>query len=237
MKILLITDHEEKALWDDWSEQMADRFSDIDLILSAGDLDADYLEFLVTMLNVPLVYIHGNHDASYQKEPPQGCIDADGTIVEIRCGNPSERIRILGLGGSMRYNEDAPYMFTEKEMKRRISGLRKTILKNIIKGKMRGTGAFEILLTHAPCSGYGDLDDLPHQGFECFSNLLNQRKPKLHVYGHVHKAYGEDHGSQELSDNEKTVLDNKQKGFRRIIVHPSGTLLVNADSYYVFEYE
>ena len=89
MKILVIADHEEKALWDDWSEQTAEQFSDIDLILSAGDLDADYLEFLVTMLNVPLVYVHGNHDESYQKNPPQGCIDADEKIVEIKCGDPS----------------------------------------------------------------------------------------------------------------------------------------------------
>ena len=110
MKILLLADHEEKILWDDWSEETAEQFSDIDLILSAGDLDANYLEFLVTMLNVPLVYVYGNHDESYQKAPPQGCIDADGTIVKIRCGNPLEKIRILGLGGSMRYNDDAPYM-------------------------------------------------------------------------------------------------------------------------------
>ena len=200
MKILVIADHEEKALWDDWSEEMAEQFSDIDLILSAGDLDADYLEFLVTMLNVPLVYVHGNHDESYQKNPPQGCIDADGKIVEIKCGDPSGRIRILGLGGSMRYNDDAPYMFT----------------KQGIKGKMKGQGAFEILLTHAPCKGCGDLEDLPHQGFACFNDLLNKRRPGLHVYGHVHRAYTED--------------------FRRTINHPSGTLLVNADNYYVIEY-
>ena len=59
MKILLIADHEDKALWDYWSKQTQDRLADVNLILSAGDLDADYLEFLVTMLNVPLVYRWG----------------------------------------------------------------------------------------------------------------------------------------------------------------------------------
>ena len=34
MKLLVIADNEEKALWDDWSEQTAEQFSDIDLILS-----------------------------------------------------------------------------------------------------------------------------------------------------------------------------------------------------------
>ena len=31
---------------------------------------------------------------------------------------------------------------------------------------------FDILLTHAPCRGYGDMEDLPHRGFECFNDLL-----------------------------------------------------------------
>ena len=228
MKILLLADHEEKILWDDWSEETAEQFSDIDLILSAGDLDADYLEFLVTMLNVPLVYVNGNHDESYQKAPPQGCIDADGTIVEIRCGNPLEKIRILGLGGSMRYNDDAPYMYTEKEMKRRIFGIRKTILKNKIQGKLKGQGTFEIFLTHSPCKGYGDLDDLPHQGFACFNDLLNRYRPALHVYGHTHRAYGS-------AGTEGTAAGAGIKGFRRKIKHPSGTTLINADSYFVLD--
>ena len=55
MKILLVADREERALWGAWSEDMRQRLSDVSLILSAGDLDPAYLEFLVTMLNVPLV--------------------------------------------------------------------------------------------------------------------------------------------------------------------------------------
>ncbi|HVH54112.1 MAG TPA: metallophosphoesterase, partial [Actinomycetota bacterium] len=35
-----------------------------DLVLSAGDLPFDYLEYLVTVLNVPLLYVPGNHDPS-----------------------------------------------------------------------------------------------------------------------------------------------------------------------------
>ena len=105
MKILLIADHEDKALWDYWSKQTQDRLADVNLILSAGDLDADYLEFLVTMLNVPLVYVHGNHDEAYLKEPPLGCIDADGRVVDVKGGKTTEQVRILGLGGSMRYKE------------------------------------------------------------------------------------------------------------------------------------
>lgn len=212
MKLLLIADNEEKYLWDDWNKKTAKELSDIGLILSAGDLDADYLEFLVTMLNVPLVYVRGNHDGMYDEKPPEGCIDADGEIIEVACGKGSakEKIRILGLGGSMRYRDYADDMYTEEEMAWRITGLRKVFFREMLKGKK----GFDILLTHAPCKGYGDMEDIAHTGFECFNRLLDKHRPKLHVYGHVHEEYGQ---------------------FKRTMEHPSGTQLINASGYYIVE--
>ena len=142
-------------------------------------------------------------------------------MVDVKGGKTTEQVRILGLGGSMRYKEYAPYMYSEKEMKKRIAGLKRTILKDALKGRLKGRRGIDILLTHAPCKGYGDLDDLPHQGFECFNDLLGRQHPKLHVYGHVHKDYGR--GGEASAD------------FQRTIRHPSGTLLVNADRSYVIE--
>mgnify|MGYP003305336121 CR=1 FL=1 len=112
MKVLLISDTEEKFLWENWTKATADMLADVE---SAGDLNHLYLEFIVTMLNVPLVYVRGNHDGSYDEEPPEGCEDADGKVVEVECGTGSSRqkIRILGLGGSMRYRNDAADMYTE----------------------------------------------------------------------------------------------------------------------------
>lgn len=212
MKLLLIADKEEKYLWDHWSQQTAEDLSDIGLILSAGDLNATYLEFLVTMLNVPLVYVRGNHDEMYEENPPEGCICADGEIVEVECyKDPLRRkVRILGLGGSMKYRDDSEDMYTEKEMSWRITRL----WKQFLRGRLRGKTGFDILLTHAPCKGHGDMDDLPHNGFECFNRLLEKYHPKLHVYGHIHREYG---------------------GFSRTITHPSGTLLVNANGYCIVE--
>ena len=86
MKILLISDTEERYLWDNWTEATAERLADVSLILSAGDLKHSYLEFLVTMLNVPLVYVRGNHDGGYDTDPPEGCDDADGKVLEVECG-------------------------------------------------------------------------------------------------------------------------------------------------------
>lgn len=41
MKILAIADTEERCLWECFRKE---RFEGVDLILSAGDLDPDYLE-------------------------------------------------------------------------------------------------------------------------------------------------------------------------------------------------
>ncbi len=273
MKILVISDHEEKALWDFWSRQTADRLSDISFILSAGDLDADYLEFLVTMLNVPLVYVHGNHDGAYLEKPPKGCINADGRVIDIKPEKDSETVRILGLGGSMRHRKNAPFMFSEYEMRKRIHGLRWTALKDAARGRLKGKKSIDILLTHAPCRGYGDLPDLPHRGFECFNWLLDRLQPRLHVYGHVHKGYGRSYSGQSHSGQsytgqsqsgqsytgqsnsvqshsvqgmpgqedsgfrqEESGSRQESSGFRRLMTHPSGTTLVNADGYLVLVY-
>lgn len=206
MKILLLADREERALWGDWSAGMKNRLSEVELILSAGDLDPDYLEFLVTMLNKPLVYVRGNHDGRYDEKPPLGCIDADEKIVEVA------GLRILGLGGSMRYKSGAPDMYTETEMRLRTYRVRGKMIAERIAGK---TSGFDILLTHAPCRGYGDMEDLPHQGFECFNRLLERYRPRLHCFGHVHQEYGQ---------------------FKRVHEHPSGTTLINACGYYIFDY-
>ena len=70
MKILAIADEECPALWDFY---VPGRLKEYDLILSCGDLKADYLSFLVTMARCPVLYVHGNHDTSYDRFPPEGC--------------------------------------------------------------------------------------------------------------------------------------------------------------------
>ena len=230
MKILLISDTEEKFLWENWTNATADLLSDVSLVLSAGDLNHLYLEFIVTMLNVPLVYVRGNHDGYYDEKPPEGCEDAEGNIIEVVCGkgDSSQTVRILGLGGSMRYRDDAKDMYTENEMQARIKGAERLIRKRrmirMLKGLITpGTKVlngeskpdFDILLTHAPCRGYGDMEDLPHRGFEFFNYLLNKYSPQLHCYGHVHQEYGD---------------------LKRRMQHPSGTLLINCSGHQIIDF-
>lgn len=171
MRILAISDEPSKRLW---GSLCREALAGIDLILSAGDLPAKYLSFLTCFTNAPIVYVPGNHDDRYEKEPPEGCLNADGKVLMAK------GVRILGLGGSIRYRPDGIHMYSEKEMASRISSLRRTL---------RATGGFDILLTHAPIRGVGDQEDLCHRGFECFGPLLDRYRPAVMVHGHVHQAY------------------------------------------------
>ena len=171
MKILLVSDEEDKYLWDFYKPG---RLKDIDLILSAGDLKAEYLSFLVTMANRPLLYVHGNHDGGYAQRPPEGCQCIDGKLVTVG------GLRILGLGGSALYN-GGPHQYTERQMRWRIHRLRL---------KLALTGGVDIVLTHAPVRGFGDEDNMTHRGFEAFLPLLDQYQPQYLVHGHIHQRYG-----------------------------------------------
>ena len=171
MKILLVSDEEDKYLWDFYRPG---RLKGIDLILSAGDLKAEYLSFLVTMANRPLLYVPGNHDGGYAQRPPEGCQCIDGKLVTVG------GLRILGLGGSALYN-GGPHQYTEKQMRRRIRRLRL---------KLALAGGVDIVLTHAPVRGFGDEDNMTHRGFEAFLPLLDQYQPRYLVHGHIHQRYG-----------------------------------------------
>ncbi len=170
MKILLISDEEDKYLWDYYRPGALE---DIDLILSAGDLKPDYLSFLVTMARCPLLYVHGNHDERYKKSPPEGCDCVDDRIITVN------GLRILGLGGAPRYN-DGPWQFTERQMTWRIRKLSR---------KIKIAGGVDLVLTHAPVRGYGDQENMAHRGFEAFLPLLDRWKPRYLIHGHVHQRY------------------------------------------------
>ena len=46
-----------------------EKLDGIDLILSSGDLNPHYLSFLATFTTAPVLYVHGNHDDKYEKDP------------------------------------------------------------------------------------------------------------------------------------------------------------------------
>lgn len=171
MKILFLADQECPYLWDYYQPGRLDGY---DLIISCGDLKPTYLSFLVTLANIPVLYVHGNHDARYSRTPPEGCDSIEDKLFTYK------GVRILGLGGSAFYS-GGPHQYTEKQMARRIRRLRWKIWK---------AGGIDIVVTHAPIAGYGDAEDYAHRGFSCFQDLILKYKPKYFVHGHVHLSYG-----------------------------------------------
>ena len=171
MRILALADEESPFLWDYFTP---DRLEGVDLILSCGDLSPHYLSFLATYARAPILYVHGNHDSCYQKTPPEGCICIEDRIYV------HNNVRVLGLGGSMRYKPGA-HQFTQREMSRRVRRL---------SPKLFWRGGIDVLLTHAPAFELGDGDDLPHTGFAAFLRLLDRWEPACFIHGHMHLSYG-----------------------------------------------
>ena len=195
MKIMAVADTELPYLYEYYNPQ---RTKGVDVIIACGDLKAKYLEFLTTVVNKPLFYVRGNHDTDFKEKPPEGCTCIDGRMYEFN------GLRLLGLGGSMRYNT-SPFMYTETQMERRIRRLRM---------KMRIYEGFDVFVAHSPAAGYGDLEDLPHRGFECFNKLLETYKPAYMLHGHVHREYGD---------------------FQAVREHHSGTKIINCYGYQIID--
>ena len=171
MKVLLISDLESEYLWDYYQPG---HLAGVDLILSCGDLHSQYLSFLVTMGGVPLLYVHGNHDQTYDLRPPEGCECIEDRLITVK------GLRVLGLGGSIQYS-GGPHQYTEAQMARRVRRLRR---------QLRRAGGVDIVVTHAPARGYGDAPDQAHHGFSCFLDLMDKYQPMFFVHGHVHTNYG-----------------------------------------------
>lgn len=189
MNILVMSDEEAKNFWDYYKPGA---FKDIDLIISAGDLKAEYLTFIETVSNLPLLYVHGNHDEKYTIKPPEGCICIEDDVYVHESG-----LRIAGLGGSMRYREGY-FQYNEKDMQRRVRRLKR---------KIWHTKGFDILVTHAPLAGFhDDPNDRCHTGFEAFRGLLAQYQPQFFIHGHVHMNYGIK--TPRLSQYQDTVVIN-----------------------------
>jgi uncharacterized protein len=164
-----------------------------DLVIAAGDLPWDYLEFLSSCLNVPVVFVPGNHDPEVlnprmsrgglyfedgrpcDAPRPCGAINADQAVVDVA------GLRIAGLGGCVRYNEGTN-QYTQRQYARRA----KKLLRQVRRAPGEGV---DVLLTHAPPLGLGDEEDRCHVGIEALHVVLETLQPTWHLHGHIH-PYG-----------------------------------------------
>ncbi len=192
MTILAISDHVDPRVY---SLNIKPRFNQVDLVISAGDLDLAYCEYVVSCLNKPLYFVFGNHNlntlpffrpkAVDRPSPGAGegmvtgfgsrCVD--GSVVRDRDNN----LIIAGLGGCRRYN-NGENQYTEIQMLIRILKLiPRMAFFRLFYGRW-----VDILVAHASPAGIHDRDDPCHRGFQCFLWFIRRFKPRYLIHGHVH---------------------------------------------------
>jgi Icc-related predicted phosphoesterase len=200
MKILTISDKVDDLLY---SPAIKHLFDDVDVVLSCGDLPYYYLEFIVTMLGGPLFYVIGNHanavkqrhDQKHLWEYPGGCENIDGRVVRYK------KLLIAGLEGSMRYNDNPHFQYTEREMAWKAWQLAPMLVLNkVFHGRY-----LDILITHAPAAGIHDQSDRCHTGFRAFVTFMERFRPRYLIHGHVH-VYSP-HQTTETVYQDTTVLN------------------------------
>ncbi len=160
-----------------------------DLVVACGDLPFDYLDYVASAANRTLLYVPGSHDPDLKtrplpmytdsnyslswKEPPgpPGGVNLDGSLEEWK------GLTFAGLGGSLLYRS-GPNQYSEREMWLRTLRLRARARALELIGK----GKVDVLVTHSPPRGHGDL---AHRGFECFEGLVERLEPEVVLHGHV----------------------------------------------------
>lgn len=180
MNILALSDQVLPQLY---STNVRQSYAAVDLLIGCGDLPFYYLDFLISMLDVPLLYVRGNHDTTPQytidgrvlHDVPGG-LDIHGRVVYVK------GLWIAGLEGSIRYKPDAPLMYTEAEMRAEVAPMLPRLLWNRVR---TGRGA-DLLVTHSPPYDIHDRPDRAHTGFRIFHQLMRWFRPLYLLHGHVH---------------------------------------------------
>ena len=172
MKILCVSDIEMPQLHN--AVNLRRQYSDIDAIISCGDLSPGYLDFITSITGVPMFYVRGNHDETYENEPPGG-INLHQQVVEY------DGITMAGLEGCIRYNKGR-IQYTQAQMQRMVLGLAPAIFWHRWVRK-RG---IDLFVTHSPPKDIHDGSDVAHRGFNSFLVFMRWFRPRYMLHGHVH---------------------------------------------------
>ncbi len=202
MKLLCVSDTVDPLIY---STTVKERYSDIDVILCAGDLSMEYQDYIVTTLGKPMYFVFGNHDLKdfwlYNKKAA-----AKSNITAIQAldrghggdyisnksvavnqlsfklpNGKSTPLLIAGVSGSLRYN-NGDDQYTEKQMYWQLLQLAPKMIWN----KIRYGRCCDIFLTHASPRHIHDKEDQCHKGFECFNWFIEKFKPAMLIHGHIH---------------------------------------------------
>ncbi len=179
MKILAISDVEQSLIY---SPLVVERYQDAKFVISCGDLPYYYLEYIISMLNVPLYYVHGNHQNTVEYSTGDDHAHPWGAIsLHRRVRRGPGGVLLAGISGCLQYNF-GPYQYSQTEMWYMVFGLVPALLLN----KLRFGRYLDIFVTHAPAWNIHDMEDRPHHGIKAFRWLDQVFQPAYHLHGHIH---------------------------------------------------
>jgi len=178
MKILAVSDVVLEILY---SPLIRERFPDVDMVISCGDLPYYYLEYILTALDVPLFFVRGNHanvveySSAGERTHPHGAIDLHRQTMVYN------GLLMAGIEGCIRYKE-GPFQYSQGEM----WGFVASLVPKLFYNRIRHGRYLDIFVSHAPPWGIHDQPDRTHQGIGAFNWLLRTFKPAYHFHGHIH---------------------------------------------------
>ena len=205
MKILCVSDTVVQQL--ESAVNLRRRYSDVELLISCGDMPAWYLEFITSVLNIPLFYVRGNHDEKYLDEPPGG----ENLHERVLTFNG---ITFVGLEGSMNYN-NGDIQYTEGQMQRMVMGLAPRLMYR----RMRYGSSVDVLVTHSPAQGIHDAEDRPHWGFKSLLKFMDWYHPRYMLHGHVHTW------------DRRATIDSNYSTTRILNINPMTVLEIEAGAH------
>ncbi len=215
MKILCVSDQIDPLVY---SNSAKERYKDIDLVLCAGDLPMEYIDYIVSTLNLPTYFVFGNHNLSefghyhavstrnakktrgpYDMAYSHGAVYAGFKVLrDFSFGK--KPLLLAGATGSIRYNNGLA-QYTNFGMAFRLFKMIPALLYN----RIRYGRWLDIFLTHSPPLGIHDKKDPCHTGFACYRWFLKKFKPAYMVHGHIHLY---DMQSVRVSQYHDTVIVN-----------------------------
>jgi Icc-related predicted phosphoesterase len=176
-KILAVSDQVVERIYELSSDG---HFQDVDLIFGCGDLPYTYLEYLITVLNVPLYYVPGNHDPKYN--PHRSLSYAEGgSNLDLKTAYVKGFL-LAGLGGSIRYRPDGVNQYTQEQAFFRAYSL----LLRLFASQISYGRKLDILITHSPPFAIHDDDSHAHQGLKALNFLVRVARPRYLLHGHTH---------------------------------------------------
>lgn len=213
MRILCVADHVDPLVY---SANAKERFRDIDLVLSAGDIPMQYLGFIASTINRQVLFVFGNHNLKHLgifKTNRRSALLADNlgangltmnyfgsTYIGEKVIKTKNDLLIAGLGGCISYNK-GENQFTEFQMFLKILFLIPRLFFNrIIHGRY-----LDILLTHSPPYQLNDRTDPAHKGFKAFRFFMRAFEPRYLLHGHVHLY---DYNEERITHFHKTKIIN-----------------------------